>query len=612
MKLTVKNFRCWTEKTIIFKKHPITLLKGKTESGKSTLFEAVSWVMFGGGKVSPILHPNSKTVVKLQLKHKMLTPIEKTDEPIVISVIIERKNKPKEVSLKYKGLGPILSFASVEAEQVIQLLYGSKEIWRFTCYSPQGLDTIDFFGANDFSRFNYLYSIAFDGNDSNPNEDREKTTADMSRLKTSLDSLDIKLGECNKRLDRFKYTDTHSSYRTKVERVKIEKEIPLLEKQEKKALVDQQLNLTNNTKYNSIAEKLEKLVEPKLVTLDKVDSNLSDTQIYSLIDLIQERNSLLSKFDSCKYEELSSKVDTTVSLTKLKQDEKDILTHKKVCSTYNIEYNSEAISKRLSTVLSILESSKLCESYKLAENQVNSIKRSLNSLVRVDKVEIPMKPTLVDRREELLNLTHQISRLEEEIKLANSVIVCPECKTNLHYNNKQLTVHKCNLSELHKTLTDLKSSKSFLDNKSKIERKEYDNLLLIYNTAKTSAKNYEVYIQKYDNLTLQLQNAETNLAQLTKPDFNTDFDQLRKEYKDLSVVKVIILPNFTSKELEELLSLTAVNSKLVAVNSKLTEFLEIDLIDSRLIDTLKLYIKYRRDFSLYKEQHIHWYRSYFF
>ena len=68
-KLTIENFRCYEGRyKWSFELNEIHLFRGDSGIGKSTIFEALNYGLYGVGQnIKPHMKPNSKTMVKITL-----------------------------------------------------------------------------------------------------------------------------------------------------------------------------------------------------------------------------------------------------------------------------------------------------------------------------------------------------------------------------------------------------------------------------------------------------------------------------------------------------------------------------------------------------------------
>src|SRR5581483_3375562 len=82
MKLTIEHFRCY--RTSSFQFNNFTLVKGLSGSGKSTIFAAISWVLYGIPR--NVLPHNIESLSKSERPHVRLE---------IDNLIIDRYKRPE-------------------------------------------------------------------------------------------------------------------------------------------------------------------------------------------------------------------------------------------------------------------------------------------------------------------------------------------------------------------------------------------------------------------------------------------------------------------------------------------------------------------------------------
>ena len=88
MKITLHNFGCYKDKTFIFN-DMFTLFKGINGSGKSTVFKALCYALYGKNKT--LMYGESTSSVKLETKSWSVTRVSKP-----MSLLLTHKEKSYE------------------------------------------------------------------------------------------------------------------------------------------------------------------------------------------------------------------------------------------------------------------------------------------------------------------------------------------------------------------------------------------------------------------------------------------------------------------------------------------------------------------------------------
>ena len=160
MKLELTNFRCYVNKTYHFPEHQITLLKGEPGDGKTTVFNAIWWVLYGhlravGHRMSTV----KRTTVKITFDQ--LSSLGK-------GVSIQRQNHPNKFILTIDqpiyGSNGKESHQGEIAQQLINRVFGSKDTWGAVSYILQGEQCVLLSGSKQ-DRLKLLESISFHEDD---------------------------------------------------------------------------------------------------------------------------------------------------------------------------------------------------------------------------------------------------------------------------------------------------------------------------------------------------------------------------------------------------------------------------------------------------------------
>ena len=140
MKLTLKNFKCYDERTFIFQEG-ITLIKGDSGCGKSTIFDAISWVLYG----------LPKTVVPLHDKNKKTSVIFEFE-----GILFQRSKKPELLQITVSNDVLVDDIA----QHYINEHFGPYHVWKSCSYLSQ-FSRNSLISLSSSERFNILYYLAF-------------------------------------------------------------------------------------------------------------------------------------------------------------------------------------------------------------------------------------------------------------------------------------------------------------------------------------------------------------------------------------------------------------------------------------------------------------------
>ena len=109
IKLTLKNFKCYQEKTFEFDKG-FVLIEGQSGVGKTTILQAIIFVLYGKGKN---LKMNGKTSCSVQLEYDDLIIFRsKNPNKLVINDIIESEEAQNIINKKFGDTFDVTSYIS--------------------------------------------------------------------------------------------------------------------------------------------------------------------------------------------------------------------------------------------------------------------------------------------------------------------------------------------------------------------------------------------------------------------------------------------------------------------------------------------------------------------
>ena len=149
MKLTLENFRCYKHKIIEFKPESVNLISGVSGIGKSTIFSAIAWCLYGSRSIITLPYSSEAKTTRI------------TFQLPGIGIQILRQARPNLLNITYKDK----KYDSDEAQNIINELFGANEdIWSCSSYVVQSEKNI-IFSIPQNERLGILNAIAYGNNE---------------------------------------------------------------------------------------------------------------------------------------------------------------------------------------------------------------------------------------------------------------------------------------------------------------------------------------------------------------------------------------------------------------------------------------------------------------
>ena len=267
MKVIISNFRTYKEKVEYeFVDNTITLLKGVSGSGKSTIFEAISWCLFAG--MQHIL-PND-------IDGKTL----KTCVILEIHNIIIKRTKPPNI-LKITFTDNDDQYLDQQAEEFIINKFGSKDLWLSSSYIIQGSRS-PLVALSNVKKFELLNELTFgdDENEKTPEYYYNKIDEEHDKIKKIIGS---EISECNGFTNAYEslLKTNANSYNNWGNKPKRTKEINNL----KKLIIELKEECKMHNEKYMIALKNEEMVKEKNNLNDKLIKHNLDISTINILSL---------------------------------------------------------------------------------------------------------------------------------------------------------------------------------------------------------------------------------------------------------------------------------------------------------------------------------------
>ncbi len=265
MKITLEYFRWHKHLELEFEDNKVTLIKGISGVGKSTIFIAIRWCLYGDLK-------------------KIYPKDEEKNKKIIPSVTIEYRN----IRIK-RSKNPELLFFKIDdneykddvAQGQINLMFGDFKIWYNCSYSEQEYRNLLITGTEN-EKIELLNTLSFSG--TNPEETINKIIERIKLIKFQLvllkEKQKISTNEYNTFLNeyngKFNNSDALNEYDYNILKNKNEENKLILETYNiKKINNDQNIILKNHllTEKNNLEQKLSEL---SISNLEKLNIELND------------------------------------------------------------------------------------------------------------------------------------------------------------------------------------------------------------------------------------------------------------------------------------------------------------------------------------------------
>ena len=410
MKLVLKNFRCY-EDTEIDLAEGVTLIKGESGIGKTTIANAIDYALYGKLQ-KPYTHGKKKCSVELIFTRQ---------------IKIFRQSGPKKLTIHY---GDEAYYQDV-AQSLIDKIFGSYEVFNASSYLIQG-ERCPLMTTTNANKMALIRSISFRD---------DKVTEVQGKIKSSL-----KVAESNVNSKSF---EVKAAKRALVEFDK--KHQNLASSCES---LDEQLDDPERT-LKELSDKSQTL-DSKIEELRTVMNNVNrlEGQIQALDDLVNDDKELTSKAElEARLEQLANELE------ELRVREQE---------TVKLQANLEA-NKKISELRNLKKSeleqleSEIEDCYEtIGDRDPDKISSELKRLEKIRNKAAEIQKVLakanLESRDEMVEQKGAISQklreakaklfdLEDSLKAKKfnqeqqQTLQCPKCSAGLRFKDNKLHIH---------------------------------------------------------------------------------------------------------------------------------------------------------------------------
>lgn len=408
MKLILKNFKCYENRTFTIPDNSITLINAPSGKGKSSICCAINFALYGiGNKV--VMHDKTTCSVELHLDN--------------VGYIIKRSKRPNHLTLQKKDG---TTYSDDGAQEIINEYFGNS--FDITGYLEQN-STNSFILMTPANKSEFLERFAFKG--INLSEIKDKTKLLIKNYESELLKAQSQLSLLTKMRDEITVVDKvlfpikckkesedlvekNENVRLKNCSVKIKKIDSLISSLQK----DKTDILVKNSNLLTLNNQLDSIVKEINIQENELKQTLENQKSESYI------NELNSKLEKIKIQKQINQLNETINELQLQIEN----TQKR-----EQEANKKKLEmiEELTSIVSDYDGLNLDELYNILSS-IFTIKRKL--------------PKTINYIEDINKMTHSLSQLEKErddtkhliYKFENqlTILTCPSCSSLLRLNEE--------------------------------------------------------------------------------------------------------------------------------------------------------------------------------
>lgn len=581
MKIQLINFRCHTDAIFTFHDDLITRIKSEPGDGKSTIFEAIYWALYGSMNniANHLADPKSQTKVTIDFSH--LAGLGK-------GITIYRQNHPNRLILKI--VKPInnslqsINYEDIIAQNIIDDQFGTKKIWSSISYLRQGSQCV-LLSGNKKDRYHLLQEIS--ARNDNPSECIAKIDARLKeeRIKFRENQVKFETGcsilrqelDSNPLPTNIVLTD---QYKQKlfdiISKLKSELQMELSKEEKRNQLIGSKRNLESmverwryeinktidsckldqNNKTNNCSSPEFELTQlnNKLKTYSKFLDSLEKQSSFYTSELEKEEKD----YDNImsEYNKLNSQL---IELSKQYQIENERESLRQQCKT-SIKYNNETISKLESSLLDIPDIEILNKNLELTKTSKHNMEQELRDIINnITKHELSyneklrtINEMLQVKEQEKVNNNNYSHQLNQQLSDAN-ILIKRIGETSAH---TEISIRTMNdkIYELDENIKTLTKSIGILPDIYE-QRNDWPSLLDVGRTEEMEA---------------QINNNK-NLAEKYQLKYDSNLDKSINNWDD--VYKAVYNEHNKLKHIEQMLKIFAklINNRDLLIDDKNTK-----------------------------------------
>lgn len=496
LKLSLYQFRCWENISFKIPLNGITLIKGDSGAGKSTIFHSLDWCLFGKMRLVAPNHLESsgikaKTSVTIEFPHIL------NGSQVIIQ--ITRQKNPNRLLLNTNDISTTNSttYEDKVAQSLIEDIFGSYDIWLASCYIGQGCRN-SFLTAPNNGKMELLNSIAFHEEDPQIYIDKidvliantdttyktllTKFTTKHNLLQQYLSDIDITRALTPDQIElRNSHIQSLTDKLSSLRKIKAQRDIDMailskLQQQLSKIIITSVITpspklLTLNTLYQG----------QSLDTTCNIEHDIE--QLLTIIPLLKQRDKYQSELHLLSQKLIPNSMTYTLSDYQ-ETIEKEILyqTNYRLAKSLGVNYDSQSIGEAIEKYRKILAMQEDLKIETKRKSLVFEIDRLMHCPVEADLVfpEVVEKQIVIPdfQQYSVLALSHSVNELAEKqgaikahishLELGCDVLQCPHCQGSVRYRQGTLVISDMDKIDCHDITSEQQRLKEVTSTMNKI------------------------------------------------------------------------------------------------------------------------------------------------
>jgi len=515
MRIIISNFKCYGEEPseFQFSKGKITLLRGDSGSGKTTILEAIKWCLYGGNKN---IYPKGKTpkcYVKLEINENFS---------------VYRQKNPSILKVESVTDGKTVEYEDVAAQNIIEDLYGSKDVWYSSSYiSQKSRNHILTVAPN--GKIDILNKLSFHGED--PRECIDKINNKIkeynNEYKSSSSLLNNDIKEFNEKTEKEK--PDMKTYLNDEEYEK-EKETHRSNKELLQSLIQKQIEQASRIGTYKTLKQRKAVIDDKLSALEEFDENalqilneeLKETNqyIHNTKELASVRHDLSCEdYKGEKLEDIQEAYEeiayTEEDLSKAREKESRRNENKTKCGIACVSYDQNSIQTAIQDIEDTLKiQNNIQNLHNERQIYMNNYEKELTNYNERKEAYIKQKQL------EHKSYINDLNKIYEE---THDAWMNRKNKHDRSFeeNLKQYKKRKEAFENRYKYLL-----KEFKDRKEKHEKSYQNSLAEFRNRYENAKRKFEEEVAKYINRKNKFEEKTRKSLEY----YNSRIDQTRKEF----------------------------------------------------------------------------------